>query len=377
MAQGSYIYDAFRGVGKTFADLINERTQQKLQEEAFNDLQKIPQTTTQYPTTDDGTYAFGGEHTKVQNPDYGSAILGYLSQTGANPQILAQMAYQMQQKRQPNVDVFGGAESGYYGLDTNDPNANPRQLVPGLGYRQSSQQTQPTELSKYQNELSAIRLTNPKDPRIPEYENVIKKLQIGVPNFQSIQTGQGEISTYDKKTGRLTGGTGTFVPSPTVVRQSYSQLNNVSKSVDKLESIVNRSSITGPVTGRARKIGTRFFSDADATELKNVVGQLRPIIYGLSGKQINEAELEWLNTEILPNITQPDENFETTLEVFKKWLKQSQGSLEEQFPSLKPKGAPATVPSEGIKKISSDEEYDALPSGTLFVDPEGVQRKKP
>ena len=35
-----------------------------------------------------------------------------------------------------------------------------------------------------------------------------------------------------------------------------------------------------------------------------------------------------------------------------------------------------TVPGEPIQ-IKSDADYDALPSGTLFVDPEGTTRRKP
>lgn len=43
------------------------------------------------------------------------------------------------------------------------------------------------------------------------------------------------------------------------------------------------------------------------------------------------------------------------------------------FPDEAPPGAPQTPAA----KIQSDAEYDALPSGTVFVDPNGVTRKKP
>lgn len=44
------------------------------------------------------------------------------------------------------------------------------------------------------------------------------------------------------------------------------------------------------------------------------------------------------------------------------------------FPDEPPPGAAPTTPAT---KIQSDAEYDALPSGTVFVDPNGVTRKKP
>ena len=49
---------------------------------------------------------------------------------------------------------------------------------------------------------------------------------------------------------------------------------------------------------------------------------------------------------------------------------QTQGSVpQEVMPAQTPQGAPA--------QVSSDADYDALPSGTVFVGPDGVSRKKP
>ena len=50
------------------------------------------------------------------------------------------------------------------------------------------------------------------------------------------------------------------------------------------------------------------------------VGTLRTIVYQLSGKQINETELAWLNNEILPNLKQPNKNFAANLEQLSQWL---------------------------------------------------------
>jgi hypothetical protein len=41
------------------------------------------------------------------------------------------------------------------------------------------------------------------------------------------------------------------------------------------------------------------------------------------------------------------------------------------------KSAPAEAPGGGPKRVASDADYNALPSGTVFIDPEGKQRRKP
>jgi hypothetical protein len=40
-------------------------------------------------------------------------------------------------------------------------------------------------------------------------------------------------------------------------------------------------------------------------------------------------------------------------------------------------GTPSAAPTGGTVSITSDEEYDALPSGTVFIGPDGVERVKP
>jgi hypothetical protein len=76
----------------------------------------------------------------------------------------------------------------------------------------------------------------------------------------------------------------------------------------------------GPITGRVRKITSQFIDDPEFVAIRNRAGQLRPIIYALSGKQINPSEQEWLEKEILPNLTQPGANFDATLKTFINWV---------------------------------------------------------
>jgi len=246
----------------------------------------------------------------------------------------AQTAFQGTMATMPKFQALG-ADQTYGSVDplnqkfTEQGKTPSRPLSMGMGGA-------PTQLYKHQQELEAIREANPDDPRIPEYEAVIKKLQIGVPNFQGKPGAEGQYLKFNSKTGEYEPSKGPqqYQPTPSQIRLAASQLQNVRQSAQKIKDIVGRANVTGPVTGRARKLGSRFFSDKDAQTLVSTIGQLRPIIYGLSGKQINEAEQEWLTNEILPSLSQPDENFDVTLEIFNNWVDQTLGNMKSQFPSL-------------------------------------------
>lgn len=201
----------------------------------------------------------------------------------------------------------------------------------------------PTQLQKHQDELAAIRAANPNDPRIPQYEAVIEKLQIGVPGYRFIEGPGGELIVADPKRGKIKGGSGQFTETPEAVNMQIRSLADIGESARNIKSVLSRGA-TGPVEGRARKVGTLFFNDKDQQALINYLGQLRPIIYGLSGKQINEAEQAWLDREILPRLEQPDENFGVTLNIFNQWVDRKLKSMKEQYP-----GAiiPSSAPKEG------------------------------
>lgn len=65
---------------------------------------------------------------------------------------------------------------------------------------------------------------------------------------------------------------------------------------------------------------------------------------------------------------------------FKAALKDLQDALVSGLEKLKAAQGgetPATESATGEVSISTDEEYDALPSGTVFVGPDGVKRRKP
>jgi hypothetical protein len=122
--------------------------------------------------------------------------------------------------------------------------------------------------------------------------------------------------------------------APDTARTMETSLVDNGNSVKSVEEVLNRGSLVGPVAGRTQKLGNRFFNNAEFETLRARVGQLRTLIYGLSGKQINESEQDWLQNDILPAVDQPDQNFEAKLKELKSWLVRRRTALHEQYPEL-------------------------------------------
>lgn len=172
------------------------------------------------------------------------------------------------------------------------------------------------------------------------------------PSLQLVPLDQGYVG-YDKRSNQFKpiGGETQYKLTPNEVKTAMMNLNGNLSSIKAIREVMNRASMTGPVVGRARQIGTQFYSDADATTLKNRLAQLRTVIYGLSGKQINESEQAWLKNEVLPNMSNPTENFEVTLNEFESWLKRRIGEIQNQFPGSKKVAPPEAAPSGSKFKI--------------------------
>lgn len=81
----------------------------------------------------------------------------------------------------------------------------------------------------------------------------------------------------------------------------------------------------GLFDGNWNNVKSKFANSAAFQRFKSKSNQLRTIIYGLSGKQINQTEQEWLDT-ILAKIYQPDENFQANLDVLEEWVRDRHNS---------------------------------------------------
>jgi len=103
---------------------------------------------------------------------------------------------------------------------------------------------------------------------------------------------------------------------------------------NKKGKIMFDKSLTGPFQGRGRAIMAYLVNDPRFAAFRQKVGRLRAIVYGLSGKQINQSELQWLQKEILPRFSQPDENFIAVLEEVMQWVEQKRKGSEAAYESM-------------------------------------------
>jgi hypothetical protein len=179
-------------------------------------------------------------------------------------------------------------------------------------------------------------------------------------DYQVITGTDNEMKLLRKTTGELKT-LGEFKKSPSEISISHIALNDNLESIKAVKEVSDRGDLTGVVKGRALKFGTKFFNNEEAIKLKNRVAQLRTIIYGLSGKQINESEQKWLENDILPQMQNPDENFETTLNEFEAWVKRRKNELEKAYPELRNANRKETQKPNRAKPLEemTDEELDA------------------
>jgi hypothetical protein len=95
-----------------------------------------------------------------------------------------------------------------------------------------------------------------------------------------------------------------------------------------------------------------------------------------AGQGSEELRQAIMNT--IPNVLTPNRKYAMNqLQLFENTLNR----LMRGVPQVPLRGGgnpqPTAKPAGSVPKISNDTEYDALPSGTIFIDPRGEKRKKP
>lgn len=196
------------------------------------------------------------------------------------------------------------------------------------------------DYSERQGREKAVSLYGSNPEFAKEVDSIMERWKTTAPPF-IVQLDSG-IQKVDRKPG----GTATAVKTDTG-DQLYKNVPEEAKStrrwlIDNIRasdavSDALKPGIAGPITGRARKFGAKYFSDEDVTKLQSRIGQLRTIVYGFSGKQINESELKWLKDDIIPQLENPGPNFETKLKELDSWLKRKKIDAERDYPALRQK----------------------------------------
>lgn len=86
----------------------------------------------------------------------------------------------------------------------------------------------------------------------------------------------------------------------------------------------------GPLQGNWKAIASKVTNDPEFTAFQNEVKRMREIVYPLTGKQINESELKWLDT-ILAKLSNPDENFKANLQEVRDWLADKHNQYQSEL----------------------------------------------
>jgi uncharacterized protein YqeY len=158
--------------------------------------------------------------------------------------------------------------------------------------------------------------------------------------------------------------------------------------VDELSTKNDRTGV--PIINKWIQAGKRSVTgdpDISAFDLavKSTVNEYTKIVSGSMGNT-PMAESEIKKVDALLNTAQTPEQVKAVLDRMRQETGNRMKGFEDQRGELmnrmtrKPAGgvgAPGSSPGGAAKSVSSKAEVDALPSGTLFVGPDGVTRRKP
>ncbi len=148
--------------------------------------------------------------------------------------------------------------------------------------------------------------------------------------------------------------------SEQVNKQEFLRLLRV--KVDRLKEISAKTKkLTGPITGRVRgMLAETIGGQNEFVELKQILDSLIIRVYMLSGKQINETELKFLQS-IQPQANDPADTYETRLNGFFNELKViseiTDALWQETGIRMPPTGAPG---KKEIKTLSASQAQKLL-----------------
>lgn len=155
-------------------------------------------------------------------------------------------------------------------------------------------------------------------------------------------------------------------------RAKSAQLNNVDRGLARIDAALNglsgRFVDTGPIDGRIMS------STPQGQELEAAVGAIQNDMLALTrvpgiGSQ-SDLEAKIANLKYPSIYNAPEVNARNAAQ-----LKAFLGDLRRQIQSSPAQQQPASA-AGAPRQIQSAEEYNALPSGALFIAPDGTQRRK-
>lgn len=132
---------------------------------------------------------------------------------------------------------------------------------------------------------------------------------------------------------------------------------------------------------------TNYVPGTDAADFRSVLDQIGGAAFLQAfeslkgGGQITEVEGKKA-TDAMARLSraQSDKEFEQSLRELREVMAagyKRQAGREFDRPAPTTGGKPKEAAAAGVARVSSDAEYNALPSGAVFVGPDGKQRRKP
>jgi len=156
-------------------------------------------------------------------------------------------------------------------------------------------------------------------------------------------------------------------------RAKTAQINNVDRGLSRIDAALSglngRFVDTGPIDGRIMS------STPQGQELEAAVGAIQNDMLALTrvpgiGSQ-SDLEAKIANLKYPSIYNAPEVNARNAAQ-----LKAFMSDLRRQIQSAPAQPQPAAAGSAAPRQIQSPDEYNALPSGALFIAPDGTQRRK-
>jgi hypothetical protein len=212
---------------------------------------------------------------------------------------------------------------------------------------------------------------------------------------------KGTSIIVDPKTGQMTYSEGVGVgasASPTV-GQVYNpnEVASVISMIDEIAASPNLDSVVGPIEGGGGNniddlsTARRAYYGGDGTALVERIGQLQNNAW-LSARQmlkgggaITDYESRKAEGAVARlSRAKSEDEFRTALKDLRDAITEGEaklrgggGASSPPRPSEGQPAAPVAPVPQGEPTVASDADYDALPPGTVFIDPNGVKRRKP
>jgi len=156
--------------------------------------------------------------------------------------------------------------------------------------------------------------------------------------------------------------------------------------INDIVTKVREIPLTGPIAGRTRgALAEVIGGQSEFVKLKQLLDSLIMRVYMMSGKQVNETEMK-LFKGMQPQANDPSDTFDTRLIGFYRELKDMSGISDALWNDLglkTPSGAdistlerPKAQEQQQISSPETQADFDAIPSGTTFIDTDGIRKVK-